>query len=170
MRTGQGDDRKCKAHSRTNFRPVPLLIGHGLYSWEHKYGRIYCYIILNMYLEDLIPQVVFFFFSNQAFMSVFGKICYFLSICTCDFYFVTEPVPMWIFQLLFLGRSKVIFSHQPTRHLIQLEHVAAFIQKTTFCLWQTLPCVTWVVKADWRGWLRSPARRLRCRQLKAVCA
>lgn len=152
---GRGDGWKCKAPSRTNFSPFPSHLPRSsflgakiwknflLYNFKHIFGGAHTTSFRVL-------------FSNQAFTSVFGKICYFLSIYTCDFHFVPEPVPMWIFQLLVLGRSKVIFSHQPTRHLIQLEHGAAFIQKTTHCLWETLPCVTWGVKADWRGWFTSP--------------
>lgn len=93
---------KYKAHSRTTFSPLQLLIGHGLYSWEQKYGRVFCCVIFFLtYLEGFIPQVLF-FFSNHALTSVFGKMCYFWSIHMSDFYFATQPVLLWIVLLLVL--------------------------------------------------------------------
>lgn len=112
---------------------------------------------------------VFVFFPKDALTSVFGKMCYFLSICIGDFYFATEPVLLWIVQLLVLRRNKAIFSHQPTWHLIQLEHVATVTQKTKLALQQIHHCMTSVVKAGWRGWLKSPVQGLPCCTLEVVC-
>lgn len=47
----------------------------------------------------------------------------------------------------FGGGATLFFSHQPTWHLIHLEHVAAVIQKPHSFFSQILPCVTSVVKA-----------------------
>lgn len=173
---GQGGNWEVQGSQQDNFQTLSAAdLPWSLFLGAKLWKNFLLHNFLNIYLEGFIPVgflwvlIFFFFFPKDALTSVFGKMCYFLSICIDDFYFATEPVLLWIVQLLVLRRNKAIFSRQPTWHLIQLEHVATVTQKTKLALQQIHHCMTSVVKAGWRGCLKSPVQGLPCYKLKVVC-
>lgn len=98
-----------KGSQQDDFQPSQLLIYPSLYSWEQKHGKILCYTIFNIHFQSFIPQDVVGCFFSQWCFNIW--IWYNLLLLKHLVTFALCLIQFWceLSQLLFRGRSKVIF-------------------------------------------------------------